>query len=151
MKVPFKSVGISTFVHATESEKKLRNTLKSLLPDEIKIEKEEAEGHFGEPIFILSADFQRRPYLREFWNQILEKLVENERRWLEKNAIERIGDDCRLYLRFDKQTAVSEDKLKIADTDDVIHVRINISAYPAKRKIAIEKMKKFIEDGLKRE
>jgi len=52
---------------------------------------------------------------------------------LAEEAVERIAEDCRLYLRFDKQLAVSDGKLKLTEAGDVLHVRINISAYPAKR------------------
>lgn len=145
MKLPFKSVGISAIVHATESEEKIKKALKSLLPEEVEIEKSEAEGHYGDSKVILSTDIQRRPYLREFWDQILKKLVEGEKEWLAENAIERIGEDCRLYLRFDKQLAVSDDKLKFSESGNVLHIRINLSAYPAKKNIAVEKMKEFID------
>ncbi len=150
MKVPFKSVGISVFVHATESEEKLKNAFRIIIPEEVEIERGEVEGHYGDDIVILSADFQRRPLLRDFWNRVLENLVEGGKRWLERNAVERIGDDCRLYLRFDKQRAVSDGELKFSESGSVIHVRINISAYPAKRKIAVEKMREFVDEGLNR-
>lgn len=148
MKLPFKSVGISTIIHATESEDKLEQFLKSLVSEEVEIERDEAEGHFGDPMVILSADIRRRPFLREFWDNVLDKLAEGEKEWLAKEAIDRIGEDCRLYLRFNKQSAISDDKLKFSDSGDVIHVRINLSAYPAKKKIAVSKMKEFIKSGL---
>lgn len=148
MKLPFKSVGISTIVHATEDENKLRKVLRSLLPDDAEIEKSEVEGHYGDFKAILSAKIRRRPFLRKFWNRVLKKLADGEREWLSEKAIERIGDDCRLYLRFGKQLAVSDDELSFSEAGDVIHVRINISAYPAKKEIAIEKVSKFIDSGL---
>lgn len=151
MKLPFKSVGLSTIVHATESEEKIKRILESLLPEDVEIERSEVEGHYGDPKVILSADIERRPHLRKFWDQVLEKLAEGEKNWLIEKAIERIADDCRLYLRFDKCEAISEDELKFSDSGNVIHVRINISAYPAKREIAVKKMKEFIDDGLKYE
>lgn len=144
MKLPFKSVGLSTIIHATESEKKLKEFLRKLVPEEVNIESSEAEGHYGDSKKILSIDIQRRPFLREFWDRVLERLDEEERNRLSNECIEKIGEDCRLYLRFDKQTAVSENKLKITDSGDVLHVRINLSAYPAKKKIAVKKMKEFI-------
>lgn len=148
MKLPFKSVGISTIVHATESEEKLKNALKSLLPEEIEIEKSEAEGHYGDSKKILSADIERRPHLREFWDRLLDKLSEKNKKWLAENAVSRIADDCRLYLRFDKQHLISEDKLKITDGGDVIHIRINVSAYPAKKENAVKEMEEFLKSGL---
>ncbi|KXA95910.1 hypothetical protein AKJ65_00225 [candidate division MSBL1 archaeon SCGC-AAA259E19] len=148
MKLPFKSVSISTIVHATESEEKVKQAMGSILPEEVGIEASEAEGHYGDTKIILSADIERRPHLREFWDTLLKKLEEGEREWLSREAIGRMGDDCRLYLRFDKQHIIKNDQIKFTDEGDVLHVRINISAYPAKKKIAVEKMKDFIEAGL---
>lgn len=145
MKLPFKSVAISTISHATESVKKLKSTIRLLVPEEIEIEEAEAEGHYGDLKFILSADIQRRPLLRSFWDNLIERLSEGGKEWLKRNAERRLAEDCRLYLRFDKQLAVSEGELSFTDSGDVIHVRINISAYPAKRDIALEKLKEFIE------
>lgn len=148
MKLPFKSIGISTILHATESEEKVRETLRFLVPEEVEIEKEDAEGHYGDSIIILSADIENRPHMREFWDNFQERLVEGEKEWLARNGIDRIADDCTLYLRLDKQLAVKEGELRFSDSGDVIHVRINVSAYPAKRELAVENMEKFIEAGL---
>lgn len=148
MKLPFKSVSISTILHATESEEKLRRALRIIVPEEVEIEKSEAEGHYGDYKAILSADIERRPLLREFWDCVLDGLVEGEKKWLLENAVDRIAEDCTLYLRMDKQLAVSEEELKHKDSGDVIHIRINVSAYPAKRENATENMKEFIEAGL---
>ncbi len=148
MKLPFKSISLSTIIHATESEKKVREALRSLVPEEVEIDSEEAEGHYGDTIKILSADIENRPHMREFWDNILEGIVEEEKEWLARNCIDRIADDCRLYLRLDKQSIVSGEELKFTDSGDVIHIRMNVSAYPAKKKIAVEKMREFIETGL---
>lgn len=148
MKLPFKSISISTLLHATESEEKLREALNSLIPEEVEIEKEEAEGHYGNSIAILSADIENRPHMREFWDNFLEGVSERGKEWLAENCIDRIADDCRLYLRIDKQSAVSDEELRFSDGGDVIHVRINVSAYPAKKELAVGNMEEFIESGL---
>ena len=149
MKLPFKSVAISTIVHGTEGEEKVKKALKSLLPEKVEIEESKAEGHFGDSKKILSVSITRRPHMREFWDNLLEKILKSELDWLEDHAIDRIGEDCTLYLRFDKQLLVSDGKLRISDSGDIFHTRIKISAYPAKRELAVEKMKEFIESEFK--
>lgn len=148
MNLPFKSVSISTIIHSTESREKIENALRLFIPKGVELEDSEAEGHYGDSKIILSADIERRPHMREFWDKVMKNLSQEDKNWLLDNAIDRIGDDCRLYLRFDKQTAVTDEKLALSDSGDVFHIRINISAYPAKREIAIEKMKEFIESDL---
>ncbi len=148
MKLPFKSVSVSTILHATESEEKVREALRSFIPEEVEIEGEEADGHYGDSKIILSADIENRPHMREFWDNLLEGLVEGERKWLKRNCVDRIADDCRLYLRIDKQLAVSDGEFRFTEGGDVIHVRINVSAYPAKKELAVENMGEFLESGL---
>ena len=151
MKLPFKSIALSTIAHATESKEKLEKALGLLLPDGVEIEREEAEGHYGDTKFILKTDLENRPDIRYFWDRVLELLDDKGIDWLKKNAIDRIADDCRLYLRFDKQFLVADEELRFSDGGDVIHVRINVAAYPAKKEIAVEKMKEFLESGLEYE
>ncbi len=148
MKLPFKSIEVSTIVHATESKKKLKKTLRLLIPEEVEIEESEAEGHYGDSKLLFSARIENRSEIRKFWDNILEHLVEKEKDWLKNNAIDRIADDCKLYLRFDKQLAVAEEMLRFSDSGDVVHVRINIAAYPAKKDLAVEEMEKFLKSGL---
>ena len=151
MKLPFKSVAISTIAHATESEERLKDALNLFIPEEIEIESEEAEGHYGDSKVIFKVDIENRPDIRYFWDRILEMLNDEERDWLKRNAVDRIADDCRLYLRFDKQFLISEESLRFSDSGDVIHVRINVAAYPAKKDIAVEKIEGFLDSGLEYE
>ena len=148
MKLPFKSVDISTILHATEDEEKVSQALSLLLPEDVSLEREEAEGHYGDSKVILSASIENRPHMRKFWDKVLELLSESERDWLSRNAVDRIADDCTLYLRFDKQFLVGEERLKFTKSGDIVHVRMNVSAYPAKKELAVEKMREFVEAGL---
>ncbi len=148
MKLPFKSIAVSTIIHATESEEKLEKALRLLLPEDVEIERDEAEGHYGDSKVILKADLQNRPNIREFWDNVLERLSEGGKEWLRENAVDRIAEDCKLYLRFDKQFLISDEELRFSDTGDVIHVRINVAAYPAKEELAVEEMEDFLESGL---
>ncbi|MBS3815324.1 MAG: hypothetical protein KGY45_02025 [Hadesarchaea archaeon] len=147
MKLPFKSVEVRTFVHATESTEKIKEIFELLISEEIEINEEEAKGHYGDQINIISARIDRRPDLRGFWRKVLELMPDEDKKELIENALDRIADDCRLYLRFDKQAAVNEE-LILTDSGDALHVRINISAYPAKKSLAIEEMRDFISSGL---
>ncbi|KXB04377.1 hypothetical protein AKJ48_02770 [candidate division MSBL1 archaeon SCGC-AAA261O19] len=147
MKLPFKSVEVRSFVHATEDLKKVKEIFRSLLPEEIEIEESRAKGHHGDKITILSARINRNPDIREFWHQAMKMMPNKEKEKLSEIAVDRIADDCRLYLRFDKQAAVGEE-LILTDSGDALHIRINVSAYPAKREIAVEEMRKFISSGL---
>ncbi len=89
MKLPFKFVRMSMIVHATEDEDELKGFLRTLLPEEVEIERSEAEGHYGDSKVILSSEIRKRPFLREFWDQVLERFPKGEKeRWLKKQSRE---------------------------------------------------------------
>lgn len=147
LKLPFKSVEVRSFVHATEGLEKVKEIFRSLLPEEIGVEESRAKGHHGDQITILSTRIDRNPDIREFWHQVMKMMPNKEKEKLSEVAVDRIAEDCRLYLRFDKQAAVDEE-LILVESGDALHIRINVSAYPAKREIAVEEMRKFLSSGL---
>lgn len=148
MKLPFKFARVSTIVHATEDEDKVKEVFRRFLPEDAEIGRSEAEGHHGDPKVILSIEIRKRAFLRDFWDEVLKMMPQSERERLADEAIERIGEDCYLYIRFDKQRAISDGELMLSDGGDVLHFRLNVSAYPAKRELAVEEMKEFIDSGL---
>ena len=58
----------------------------------------------------------------------------------------KIDEKGNWFLRFDKADAIDE-KLTIKDSGDSIHLKIKIAAYPAKKEIAVEKVREAILDG----
>lgn len=147
MNLPFKSVEVRSFVHATEDLDKVKDVIKSIVPEDVEMSDSKAKGHHGDEITLLTTRINRNPYIREFWGRVMKMMPSGERAKLKEIAIDRIAEDCRLYLRFDKQKAVNG-KLILIESGDAIHVRINITAYPAKRKIAVKEMQDFISSGL---
>jgi len=144
---PFSSATISTFVHATEDEAKLKSLLDSLLPGDVKIRGTKASGHYGNLILILAAEIRKRADLREFWDKIVSGLGPEGKRKLLREASRRVSEDCFLYLRFDKQRAC-EGEFVLTDSGDAIHVQLKIAAYPARREVALRLVEDFIKSGL---
>ena len=50
------------------------------------------------------------------------------------------------FLRLSKEDAVDE-KITIVDSGDSIHLKVKIAAYPAKKEIAIKKVREAIENN----
>jgi RNA binding exosome subunit len=147
-KFPFRSAIISTLVHATEDERKVLRSLQTLCPGEIKVRRQVLKGHYGNPITSLSFSIKQRGLLRELWSGIAEKLKKEDMERLSSIAPERIDEDCRFYLRFDKQMAYAG-LLSLAESGDVVHVRFKVSAFPSKREVVLKLVKEFIEETLK--
>ena len=51
-----------------------------------------------------------------------------------------------IYIRLSKEDAVDE-KITIVDSGDSIHLKVKIAAYPAKKEIAIKKVREAIENN----
>ena len=63
------------------------------------------------------------------------------------NDLERkVDDKGNLFLRLSKEDAVDE-KITIVDSGDSIHLKVKIAAYPAKKEIAIKKVREAIENN----
>ena len=56
-----------------------------------------------------------------------------------------MDDNGNLFLRLSKDAA-ADDRIEILDSGDSIHLKIKIAAYPAKKEIAITKVKQFIKN-----
>ncbi len=147
MEFPFRSAAVSAFVHATEEESKVLDGLKVLLPEDVEVRRRRTKGHHGNPISVLSAMIRKRGLLREFQRRLMAGLCAGEKEKLVEVAVERVGEDCRLYLRFDKQLAY-RGGLVLTEGGDAIHVRLKVAVYPAKREVAIKVLKEFISSGL---
>ncbi|MDO5849032.1 MAG: RNA-binding protein [Methanobrevibacter sp.] len=130
------------FVYEDEDLDELKQAILNIFPD-AEIEVEEAEGMTENKILILSGVIDKKRQTKEFFNKLLElddeildKLVDDLDRKVDENG--------NLFLRLSKEDAVDE-KMTIVDSGDSIHLKIKIAAYPAKKDVAIKKLKEAIE------
>ena len=133
------NIKFRAFVYEDESVDEISQGILNILP-EAEIEKEEAEGLTENKIIILSGTVSKKRYTKTFFNTLLESVD------LDKfsNDLERKMDDKgNLFLRFDKSDAFDEN-LTIIDSGDSIHLKIKIAAFPAKKEIALEKVRQAI-------
>lgn len=130
------------FVYDNEDLDELKQAILNIFPD-AEIEMEEAEGMTENKILILTGVIDKKRHTKEFFNKLLEldqevldKLVDDLDRKVDENG--------NLFLRLSKEDAIDE-KMTIVDSGDAIHLKIKIAAYPAKKDIAIKKVKEAIE------
>ena len=133
------NIKFRAFVYENESVDEISQAILNLLP-EAEIEAEEAEGLMEDKIIILSGTVSKKRYTKTFFNKLLESVD------LEKlnNDLERKMDERgNWFLRFDKSDALDE-KFTILDKGDAIHLKIKIAAFPAKKQIAVDKVREAI-------
>lgn len=133
------------FVYEDEDEEELIEGLKNILPT-AKIEREVAEGMMEDKIVILSGKIDKKKETKEFLKNLLS---------IDKDSLEKLADDLEkkidkngnLFLRFSKDSAC-EEKWKICDTGDSIHLKVKIAAYPAKKEVAINLLNEVLNEVL---
>ena len=133
------NIKFRAFVYEDESFDEISQAILNLLP-EAEIESEEAEGLLEDKIIILSGMVSKKRYTKTFFNKLLES-VDLEK--LNNDLEQKIDEKGNWFLRFDKADALDE-KLTILDKGDSIHLRVKIAAFPAKKQIAVDKVREAI-------
>ncbi|TKX85147.1 RNA-binding protein, partial [Halorubrum sp. SS5] len=105
-KVPFHYVDLRAFSYATEDVKRVEQALRSLLPEDVELDRVENVGHHGDRIVVLSARVERADEMRHVLDRLSE--LEDLDRVLDE-LDERVDDNCALFLRLDKQAAFRGD------------------------------------------
>lgn len=129
------------FVYEDEDLDELKQAILNIFPD-AEIEIEEAEGLTENRILILTGVISKKRQTKEFFN----KLLELDREVLDKiinDLDKKVDENGNLFLRLSKEDAIDE-KINIVDSGDSIHLKIKIAAYPAKKEVAINKLKEAI-------
>ena len=128
------------FVYESENLDELTQAIYNIFPD-AEIESEDAEGLMEDKIIILSGVVDKKRQTKAFFNLLLE-LDQNQLDKLNNDLERKVDDKGNLFLRLSKEDAVDE---KI--TIDSIHLKVKIAAYPAKKEIAIKKVREAIENN----
>lgn len=133
------NIKFRAFVYENESVEEISQAILNILP-EAEIEAEEAEGMLDDEIIILSGIVSKKRYTKTFFKTLLE-FTDSDK--LNSDLERKIDEKGNWFLRFDKNDALDE-KWTILDSGDSIHLKIKIAAYPARKEIAIEKIREFI-------
>ena len=72
-------------------------------------------------------------FIKEFLSNLLEKLSPDTKDLILKQLDSRIDDECKFFLRFDKQKLLEEDYLWLTDKGDCYHIAVTVAAFPAKK------------------
>jgi len=135
------NIKFRAFVYENESIDEITQSILNILP-EAEIEAEEAEGLLEDKIIILSGVVSKKRYTKTFLKTLMDSV-----------DLEKLNDDLELkidekgnwFLRFDKADALDE-KWTILDKGDAIHLKVKIAAFPAKKQIAVDKVREAIEN-----
>lgn len=129
------------FVYENEDLDELTQAILNIFP-EASIEMEEAEGLTEDKIIILTGVIDKKRHTKAFFNRIL-SLNQEQLKKLDEDLERKMDDKGNLFLRLSKEDAI-DDEIKIIDSGDSIHLKLKIAAFPAKKSIAIEKVREAL-------
>ena len=133
------NIKFRAFVYEDESIEDISQAILNILP-EAEIEAEEAEGMLDDKIIILSGRVSKKRYTKTFFNTLIEWTDSDK---LNEDLERKMDEKGNWFLRFDKEDALDE-IWTIKDSGDAIHLKIKIAAFPAKKEIALDKVREAI-------
>ena len=136
----FHWVEVRTFCHATEEEDRVLAAVRTVMP-EGEVHRDTLEGHFGNPLIVLTARTDAAADVRAVWSRIVAAIGAGEAL---RELDARLDDDLVFHLRLDKQRAYRGEIAK-ASSPDVIAVRAKVAAFPKKREVATRALRALLE------
>lgn len=148
---PFLQVELRAFAHATEDPRKVEDALAFAAGFDRDNEKDAkgfdaalttmpSQGHFRNPIVIMTLLLGRAAQVRRFWDRLLaEPAVQ---RLLAAQAHSRLDDELVFWFRLDKQAA-AKGALRLAEGEDVLLVRAKLATYPKDRETGLSFLDRF--------
>lgn len=143
----FHTLTLSVFCRPKdESEALVKEKLATFFPFDLKQEKvqlevQHATGFNNTPITILSVTITKETHLAKFFDALLARLNEEQKRAILQEAGSRLDAELCFYLRFDKRQWNERQELWIVDYGDCYHCRATIAAFPKKREMALSVIK----------
>jgi len=130
-----------TFVASTEEEERVKEAL-ALFVSPKSISSTRVVGHYGNEITILEATLKKREGLKII-QKMRQQLQGEKLDRLRQELPKRVDEDCKLYLRLDKQAAY-KGETRLTEANDAIYVCVHIASYPARQ----DKAMKIVEELL---
>lgn len=134
----FHWIRVQTFCYSTEDENLIHDTMAQLIGKD-EFDAEVCEGEHGNRMIILQDEMRKQKEFVTMFSALPSPLIER----VSKEADDRVDDDCILYIRLDKQKAVTG-KYTMAHHGDVISITAKIVSHPARKEIAVRNLREFL-------
>ena len=135
--VPLHYVDLRAFCYATEDEPRVERALRTYLPAEHPLERDETEGHHGDRIVVLSARVETADGVRHVLDRVRD-LDDLDAVLAELD--DRVDDDCAFHLSLSKQAAYRGE----VERGDGLLLRAKVEAYPARKPAAVENVREAL-------
>ena len=136
-KAPFSSMHARVLCHATEVRERVERAMVNAI-GEAELDVASTQGRHGNDIVVIEARLKGREA-----GDLLGRLPSADLRRVIETAGDRIDDSCNLHIRIDKQKAFKGEVVLAAD-DDAIAIRMKVTAFPAKKPLAVQAATDFL-------
>ncbi len=129
-----------------EDEDSLKLKFLELFPfnfeeEKVILKKSKATGFNQKEIIIYEAELDKDKHTNAFLKNLKEKLDSQQRVMLVRQE-DRLDDDLNFFIRLDKKSLL-QDQYQVTDCGECFHIRISIAAFPRKREVALDIVKKI--------
>ena len=95
-----------------------------------------------EKIKILEILLEKERNIKAFLEKLNGQMSDESKEILERQMESRLDEECNFFLRFSKEKLINEKELWLTDQGNCFHIKINVAAFPKKREIAMEIIRK---------
>jgi len=129
-KIPIREISGEVFAYESEYPEKVQQAFETFFPKKA-IKRVSSNGAFGTKIIIFRAALAKKS-ARELAEKILASITGDEKQALIKKLNLHLDEEGNLYLRFDKQFAFEEKKIKFTPEEEGnIQIVLSLEAFPA--------------------
>lgn len=139
---------IRVFVNPEEDVEQIKQNLIKFVPFDLKKEKiklvsKNTSGFNEKKIVILSLRFDKARHTNAFIKHLNSMLDDKTRTTILTQADSRLDEELHFFLRFDKQSLISDNTLVLTDRGNCYHLKIGIASFPKTRKKTLEIVKEL--------
>lgn len=135
-------IRLTVFSDENENSKAILDALLKFFPfnledNNVVLNKSNASGFNERKIGILEITLTKTNLINQFLKNVLAHLDEAQKSQVLNQIESRVDKNLDFFLRFDKDSWITEKKLILTDSGKCFHLRISIAAFPKKREIAL--------------
>ena len=143
------SVKVTVFCKEDEDMEAVRQGLLSIFPfsleeEKLKVEQRAASGLNEKRIDVLEVKLVKETHTRKLLEYLADKLGHQQRDVLLHQIESRLDNELDFFIRIDKEELIKNNAWMVTDSGKCYHIRISIAAFPKKREVAKEVVKKML-------
>ncbi len=115
----------------------------NLKDEKIVLKKTDAKGFEERRITIFEATLEKEKHTAKFLGNLIGNLDGQQKKLILAEAETRLDNDINFFLRFDKDEYIKNNKLILTDSGKCFHIEISVAAFPKKREIALDVIKRM--------